>query len=185
MALYLYDMDAEKKKATLWERLAYFFMLPNTVFPFFPIIDYIQFRRSYYDKDPITIYQKGVLWMLRGAIHLILYRVVYYYYTPAVDDVQGLAGVVLFIVSAYMLYLRVSGLFHLIIGLMCLFGFNLPETHKQYFLAFSFNDYWRRINIYWKDFMMKLFFYPVYMKTRSWGPTNALVFSTVIVFAFT
>ena len=85
-------------------------------FPFFPIIDYIQFRRSYYDRDAITIYQKGVLWMLRGAIHLILYRVVYYYYTPAVEDVEGLAGVVLFIVSAYMLYLRVSGLFHLIIG---------------------------------------------------------------------
>lgn len=185
IALYLYDMDAEKKKATIWERLAYFFMLPNTVFPFFPIIDYIQFRRSYYDKDDITIYQKGVLWMLRGAIHLILYRVVYYYYTPAVEDVEGLAGVLLFIVSAYMLYLRVSGLFHLIIGLMCLFGFNLPETHKQYFLASSFNDYWRRINIYWKDFMMKLFFYPMYMKTRSWGPVNALVFSTVVVFFFT
>ena len=123
--------------------------------------------------------------MLRGAIHLILYRVVYYYYTPAVEEIEGLGGVVLFIVSAYMLYLRVSGLFHLIIGIMCLFGFNLPETHKHYFLASSFNDYWRRINIYWKDFMMKLFFYPVYMKCRNWGPINALVFSTVVVFAFT
>ena len=185
LALYLYDMDNEKKKATLWERLAYFFMLPNTVFPFYPIVDYIIFRRSYYNKDAITIYQKGVLWMLRGAIHLILYRVVYYYYTPAVEEVQGLEGVILFIISAYMLYLRVSGLFHLIIGIMCLFGFNLPETHKHYFLASSFNDYWRRINIYWKDFMMKLFFYPVYMRTRNWGPVNALVFSTLIVFAFT
>jgi len=185
IALYLYDMDNEKKKATLWERLAYFFMLPNTVFPFYPIVDYIIFRRSYYNRDAITIYQKGVLWMLRGAIHLILYRLVYYYYTPVVEEIQGLGGVVLFIVSAYMLYLRVSGLFHLIIGLMCLFGFNLPETHKHYFLASSFNDYWRRINIYWKDFMMKLFFYPVYMRTRSWGPVNALVFSTIIVFAFT
>ena len=185
LALYLYDMDSEKKKATLWERLAYFFMLPNTVFPFYPIVDYILFRRSYYNKDAIFIYQKGVLWMLRGAIHLILYRVVYYYYTPAVEEIEGLGGVVLFIVSAYMLYLRVSGLFHLIIGIMCLFGFNLPETHKHYFLASSFNDYWRRINIYWKDFMMKLFFYPVYMKCRNWGPVNALVFSTVVVFAFT
>ena len=172
LALYLYDMDNEKKKATLWERLAYFFMLPNVVFPFYPIVDYILFKRSFYNKDAISIYQKGVLWMLRGAIHLILYRVVYYYYTPAVEDIQGLGGVVLFIVSAYMLYLRVSGLFHLIIGIMCLFGFNLPETHKHYFLASSFNDYWRRINIYWKDFMMKLFFYPVYMKTRNWGPVK-------------
>ena len=185
LALYLYDMDSEKKKASIWERLAYFFMLPNTVFPFFPIVDYIIFRRSYYNKDAISIYQKGVLWMLRGAIHLILYRLVYYYFTPAVEDVQGLSGVLLFITSAYLLYLRVSGLFHLIIGIMCLFGFNLPETHKHYFLASSFNDYWRRINIYWKDFMMKLFFYPIFMKTRSWGTTNALVFSTLLVFLFT
>ena len=185
LALYLYDMDNEKKRASLWERLAYFFMLPNTVFPFFPIVDYIQFRRSYYDRDAIEIYQKGVLWMLRGAVHLILYRVVYYYFTPAVEEVAGLGGVVLFIVSAYLLYLRVSGLFHLIVGILCLFGFNLPETHKQYFLASGFNDYWRRINIYWKDFMMKLFFYPLYMKTRHWGATTALVFSTLVVFVCT
>ncbi len=185
MALYLYDMRSEKKPATLFERLSYFFQLPNIVFPFYPIVDYITFRRTYYDRDAYEIYQKGVLWMLRGVVHLLMYRVVYYYFTPAVEEVQGLGGVVLFIVSAYLLYLRVSGLFHLIIGLMCLFGFNLPETHKRYFLASSFNDYWRRINIYWKDFMMKLFFYPVYMRVRHWGNIPALVFSTVIVFACT
>lgn len=32
---------------------------------------------------------------------------------------------------------------------------------------------------------MKMFFYPIYMKTRHWGPTNALVFSTLLVFVFT
>ncbi len=185
VALYLYDMRNEKKEATVWERLCYFFMLPNIVFPFFPIVDYINYRRTYYNKDDYTIYQKGVLWMLRGAIHLILYRLVYYYFTPAVEEITTLAGVVLFIVSAYLLYLRVSGLFHLIIGILCLFGFNLPETHKQYFLAHSFNDYWRRINIYWKDFMMKMFFYPLYMKMRHWGATTALVVSTLLVFFFT
>ena len=185
LALYLYDMDHLKVKPSPWQRIAYFFMLPNIVFPFFPIVDYIHFQRSYYNTDPITIYQKGVLWMLRGAIHLILYRIVYLYFTPAIEDIQGLGGVLLFIVSAYLLYLRISGLFHLIIGMLCLFGFNLPETHKHYFLASSFNDYWRRINIYWKDFMMKLFFYPVYMKTRHWGSTRALVFSTLVVFACT
>ena len=185
VALYLYDLKNEKKKATVWERLCYFFMLPNIVFPFFPIVDYINYRRTYYNEDSYSIYQKGVLWMLRGAIHLILYRVVYYFFTPALEEIHDLGGVILFIVSAYLLYLRVSGLFHLIIGIMCLFGFNLPETHKQYFLASSFNDYWRRINIYWKDFMMKLFFYPLYMKTRHWGATTALVFSTLVVFVCT
>ena len=185
IVLYMYDMRNEKKPATLWERLCYFFMLPNIIFPFFPIVDYITYRRTYYDKDPYTIYQKGVLWMLRGSIHLILYRIVYYHMSPAIEDVQTLGGVVLFIVSSYLLYLRISGLFHLIVGMLCLFGFNLPETHKLYFLASGFNDYWRRINIYWKDFMMKIFFYPIYMKTRSWGATPALVFSTLLVFFFT
>ena len=185
LVLYLYDVGNEKKKATLWERLCYFFMLPNVIFPFYPIVDYITYRRTYYNKDAYTIYQKGVLWMMRGAIHLLLYRIVYYHMSPAIEDIQNIGGVVLFITSSYLLYLRISGLFHFIIGLMCLFGFNLPETHKLYFLASGFNDYWRRINIYWKDFMMKIFFYPIYMKTRDWGSTPALVFSTLVVFLCT
>ena len=185
LVLYIYDVGNEKKKANLWERLCYFFMLPNVIFPFYPIVDYITYRRTYYNKDAYTIYQKGVLWMLRGAIHLILYRIVYYHMSPAIEDIQNIGGVVLFITSSYLLYLRISGLFHFIIGLMCMFGFNLPETHKLYFLASGFNDYWRRINIYWKDFMMKIFFYPIFMKTRAWGGTTALVFSTLVVFLFT
>lgn len=32
---------------------------------------------------------------------------------------------------------------------------------------------------------MKIFFYPIYMKTRNWGGTAALVFSTLVVFFFT
>ncbi|MBX2822909.1 MAG: hypothetical protein KTR29_24635 [Rhodothermaceae bacterium] len=185
LVLYIYDVGNEKKKANIWERLCYFFMLPNVIFPFYPIVDYITYRRTYYNKDAYTIYQKGVLWMLRGAIHLIFYRIVYYHMSPAIEDIQNIGGVVLFITSSYLLYLRISGLFHFIIGLMCMFGFNLPETHKLYFLASGFNDYWRRINIYWKDFMMKIFFYPIFMKTRNWGGTTALVFSTLVVFLFT
>ena len=185
LAIYLYDVRNEKTKASLWERLCYFFMLPNVLFPFFPIVDYLTFRKTYYNSEPYTIYQKGILWMLRGMIHLLLYRLVYYHLSPAVEDIRDIGGVVLFITSSYLLYLRISGLFHFIIGLMCMFGFNLPETHRHYFLASGFNDFWRRINIYWKDFMMKLFFYPVYMKVRHWGATTALVFSTMTVFIAT
>jgi len=63
-------------------------------------------------------------------------------------------------VSTFLLYLRISGQFHLVIGMLYLFGFRLPETHHRYLLASSFTDFWRRINIYWKDFMMKLVYYP-------------------------
>jgi len=66
-----------------------------------------------------------------------------------------------------------------------LFGLKLPETHHNYLLATGFTDYWRRINIYWKDFMMKIFFYPVYFRIKGWGPVVALVVSTLVVFVLT
>ncbi len=182
LAIYLYDLRHEKRPASLWERLSYFFMLPNICFLLFPVVDYQTFRRTYYDSEAAPIYQKGVLWMFRGVVHLLLYRLIYYHLIPNPLEVASLGGVVQSMLTTYLLYLRISGQFHMIIGIMCLFGFNLPETHHLYFLASSFNDYWRRINIYWKDFMMKLFYYPSLMQLRRWGMTAALVGATLVVF---
>ena len=182
LVVYLYDLRHEKKPATIWERLSYFFMLPNVCLLLFPVVDYQTFRRTYYDSDPLPIYQKGVLWMYRGIVHLLLYRLVYHHFTLAPSEVVGLGGVIQSMLATYLLYLRISGQFHLIIGIMCLFGFNLPETHHLYYLASSFNDYWRRINIYWKDFMMKIFYYPSFMRMRQWGTLPALAGATLVVF---
>lgn len=183
LIIYLYDLRHEKTPASIWERLSYFFMLPNVCFLLFPVVDYQTFRRTHYDtENATTVYQKGVLWMYRGVVHLLLYRLVYYYLLPAPSDVEALGGVLQSMLTTYLLYLRISGQFHLIIGILCLFGFNLPETHRLYFLASSFNDYWRRINIYWKDFMMKIFYFPVLMPLRRWGMTTALVGATAGVF---
>ncbi len=185
LMLYLYDLRHERKPATVWERLSYFFLLPNVCFLLFPVVDYQTFRRTYYDKDAAEIYQKGVLWIFRGVTHLILYRLVYYYFVTSPSEVQTLGQVVQYMVATYLLYLRISGQFHLIIGILALFGFNLPETHHLYYLASSFNDYWRRINIYWKDFMMKLFYYPSFMRLRKLGMTTGLVLATLVVFVGT
>lgn len=75
LIIYLYELQHEKTPATIWERLSYFFLLPNACFLFFPVIDYQRFRRTYYDTDAASIYQKGVFWMLRGMTHLLLYRI--------------------------------------------------------------------------------------------------------------
>lgn len=185
LAIYLYDIRNEKTPATFSQRLAYFLMLPNVVFPFYPIVDYSTFKRTYYNQNDFDIYQKGLAWIVRGIVHLLLYRYIYYNWTPAFSQINDLGSVVQFVLSAYLLYLRISGQFHLIIGIMCLFGYNLPETHNNYFFAKGFNDYWRRINIYWKDFMMKMFFYPIYMRFRKLGPVGGLVATTAVVFVFT
>jgi len=185
LIVYVYDRRHDPQPATAASTLAYFFMLPNVAFPFFPVVDYRTFRRTHYDRDDAEIYQTGIAWMLRGAFHLILYRVVYYYLTLSPSEVANTGQLVQFVVTNYLLYLRVSGAFHLIVGVLHLFGFNLPPTNNLWLLAAGFTDYWRRINIYWKDFMMKVVYYPAFFSLRRLGPTTALVLATASVFVAT
>jgi hypothetical protein len=185
LIIYLYDLRHDKGPVNISRTLSYFFLLPNVVFPFFPVVDYKTFQRTYYDDEHHRIYQRGVQWILRGITHLLLYRYVNYYLILAPESVVSTSDLIQFLVSNYLLYLRISGQFHLIVGMLQLFGFNLPETHHRYYLASSFNDFWRRINIYWKDFMMKVFYYPAYFRLRKWGTTTALVLSTLFVFLVT
>ena len=185
LIVYAYDVRNAKDKVPAKWSLAYFFLLPNVVFPLFPVIDFATFRRTYYDREASGIYQRGVDWMVRGVVHLVLYRLVYQHFTIAPSDVATGAQLVQYMTSTFLLYLRVSGTFHFIIGMLHLFGFRLPETHRFFYLASSFTDFWRRINIYWKDFMMKLVFYPVYFPLRKRGETTALVVGTLSVFFIT
>jgi hypothetical protein len=185
LMVYAYDVRNSKDKVPVKWSLAYFFLMPNVVFPLFPVVDFATFRRTYYDREAVDIYQRGIDWMARGLIHLVLYRVVYQHLTIAPEEVTTGAQLVQYMSSTFLLYLRVSGTFHFIVGILHLFGFRLPETHRFFYLASTFTDFWRRINIYWKDFMMKLVFYPVYFPLRKRGETTALLVGTLSVFLIT
>src|SRR3546814_1189803 len=149
LIVYLYYMRQEK--ASFARSVSYFFMLPNVCFPMFPVFRSKGFRRSYYDIDEHRIYQIGVDWMVRGILHLILYRIIYYYWTIGPAEVIDPDTLTQYLVTNFLLYLRISGDFHLITGMLHLFGFNLTPTHHHYCLSSSFTDFWRRINIYWRS----------------------------------
>lgn len=188
LAIYLHTLSTSTPRTPtggLAARLAYFFMLPGVAFPLFPIIDYQTFLRTYFDRDAREIYDQGMSWITRGLVHLLLYRLVYQGMLLDPVDVTRLSDVVQLVLGTFLLYLRVSGQFHLIVGILHLFGFRLPETHKLYYLATSFTDLWRRINIYWTEFMTKLVFYPTYFRVKGRGAVSALVISTVAVFVIT
>ena len=185
LIVYFYDLRHDTTPVSPVRTLSYFFMLPNACFPLFPVVDYKAFRRNYFDDDAYRTYQVGVDWMVRGVIHLILYRFIYYHVTLAPSEVTGPAQLIQYLVANFLLYLRVSGLFHLVVGMLYLFGFRLPETHNRYLLASSFTDFWRRINIYWKDFMQRVFYYPAVFRLRKLGTTKAMVLATLYVFALT
>ncbi len=185
LILYFRAVDSGKTEKGVWGALAYFFMLPNVAFPLFPVVDYQTFHRTYFDRDSQAIYEQGMLWIARGLVHLVLYRAVYYYVIIDPRDVLMLSDLVQYMLGTLLLYLKVSGQFHMIVGVLHLFGFRLPETHKLYYLSHSFTELWRRINIYWTEFMMKVFFYPTYFRVKHIGPTRALVVSTIVVFIAT
>jgi hypothetical protein len=185
LIVYLYDLSHARQSPSLPSALAYFFMLPNLTFPLFPVIDFRTFEQTYYDAEQWAIYQRGVSWIVRGMVHLVLYRVVYYYLTLDARDVHSGADLVQYIVMTFMLYLRVSGQFHVVVGMLHLFGFHLPETNHRYLLSSSFIDLWRRSNIYWKNFVMKLFYYPMFFRLRRWGNVRAITGAMVVVFVAT
>jgi hypothetical protein len=185
MALYLHALRHAERRPTWTQTLAYFFMLPNACFPLFPVVDHGTFVKNYYDADAAGIYQTGLKWITRGLVHLLLYRLVYLHLTVDPTGIEHLGQFLQHLLSTFLLYLRVSGQFHLAVGVLHLFGFRLPETHKLYYLASSFTDFWRRINIYWKDFMMKLVYYPSFFRFRRLGERTAMVSATVIVFLLT
>jgi hypothetical protein len=100
------------------------------------------------------------------------------------EALNGL-GAARYMIATYLLYLKISGLFHLIVGLLHMFGFGLAETHHLYLFSSSFTDFWRRINIYWKDFIQKLVFNPVYFALRKLGDTWAITWATLVAFTAT
>jgi hypothetical protein len=197
MIIYMYDLRNDEKAralgknlpgadASIWARISYFFLLPNVCFLLFPVIDYRTYRRTYYDAEPTLIYQKGIWWIALGLAYLLAYRFVYHYLVLAPEQVDSLKGVVRFMVGSYLVYLRVVGQFHLVIGLLCLFGFNLPPAHRFFLLAAGFTDFWRRTRIDWKDFMIKVVYFPASVPLqRRWGTKPALVMATIGVFTAT
>jgi hypothetical protein len=185
LIVYMYDLKHSKKPTTITSTLAYFFLLPNVVFPLFPVVDYATFRRTYFNEEQHQIFQRGVQWILWGVFQLIAYRFVNYYVVIAVEDVSNAFDLARYVISNYLIYIRVSGQFFIIIGILHLFGFGLPRTHDRYFLASSFTDLWRRNNIYWKDFMQKVFYMPAYFKLGKLGTISRLVVATALVLALT
>jgi D-alanyl-lipoteichoic acid acyltransferase DltB (MBOAT superfamily) len=182
----LYDLAHSRDEPSFTQVASYFLMLPNVCFPLFPVVDFKTFLKTYYNAPAADIYGKGVRWMMIGAVHILLYRLLSTYVSINPDQFHHIHGVVdkiRFVASDYLLYLHVSGRFHLAIGMLHLFGFNLPRTQNRYYLASSFTDLWRRINIYWTNFMQKLVYYPVatQCRRRKLSPIAGVIVASVAV----
>jgi D-alanyl-lipoteichoic acid acyltransferase DltB (MBOAT superfamily) len=182
LIILLYELKHIKKPEKLVDVLSYFFMLPNYCFPLFPVIDYRTMQRGHFASEVHSMQRRGLQMMFRGTLHLLCYRIVYHELLIPAAGVHDPVSLLAHLVCNYLLYLQVSGQFHMACGILHLFGFQLPDTHHNYLLATSFTDYWRRINIYWKDFMVRVFFNPVVFRLKRWPQPAALAAATMVVF---
>lgn len=177
--------DRQPDRPPAVSAVAYFFLLPNVAFPLFPIVDYATFCRTYYNAPAWRIYQRGIQWMVWGVLHLLVFRAINYYGVLSPVQVETTGDLMRYMVSNYLFIIKLSGQFHLVVGLLHLFGFNLPRIMDRYFLATSFTDYWRRVNVYWKEFIQKVFYYPLYFKLHRLDDTKKLLVATGFGFLVT
>lgn len=186
LLIWVHDLKHLDGPPRFKEYLAYFFLLPNWGCLLFPVVDFQTQRRSFLARDHHLIAQQGVFWMARGVVHLLLYDLVYYR-MPSADPatVTSLAQLLLVMGATFLLYLRLSGTFHFVVGALHLFGYDLPETHRRWLLADSIADFWRRINVYWRDFMIQRVWLPVWFRLRRSGERRARIVATLAVFAAT
>jgi hypothetical protein len=185
MIIFLYELKHAKRPESPVDALSYFFLLPNYCFLHFPVVDYRTLQRGFFADEVHATQRAGLRMMFRGTAHLLLYRLVYHELLITPDDVRGPLDLAAYLACNYLLYLRVSGQFHVACGVLHLFGYQLPETHRHYLIATGFTDYWRRINIYWKDFMVRVVFNPVVFRLKWWPQPAALAAATAVVFAAT
>jgi alginate O-acetyltransferase complex protein AlgI len=185
MILYLYEIKHVTKPEPLVDTLGYFFLLPNYAFKLFPVVDYRTLQRSHFAADIHETQATGLRMIFNGLVQLLAYRVVYQELLIPAEEVHSPATLLAFLACNYLLYLRVSGQFHVACGMLHLFGYQLPTTHHHYLLATGFTDYWRRINIYWKDFMIRVVFNPVAFRLKRKPRWVTLSVATTAVFVAT
>ncbi|HTL82081.1 MAG TPA: hypothetical protein VL651_10270, partial [Bacteroidia bacterium] len=182
-ALVLYEHKYAKEKPTFIEDLSYLFLLPNLALPLFPVIDYKTFLRNHTPSDRVAI-NKGIERISLAILQLLIYRFFYTFITPPLSTVHDAGSTLLYITSSYAGIMHFTGLLWLGVGCLGLLGFDLPFIFNNVFLVDSFSDIWRRINIYWKDFITKLVYFPVYFLLRKKIKQSVLI-TVLITFIFT
>ncbi len=185
MMIYLYEIKHVDRPEPIVDTLGYFFLLPNYCFLHFPVVDYRTLNRSFCSTEIHATQRTGLRMIFNGLIHLLAYRLVYHDLLITPDQVHSPATLAGFVVANYLLYLQVSGQFHLACGMLHLFGYQLPTTHHHYLLASGFTDYWRRVNIYWKDFMVRVVFNPLAFRWKRRPQWQTLSAATSAVFVTT
>lgn len=76
-------------------------------------------------------------------------------------------------------YFLLAGLSHLKVGLWRILGYDLEPNFNWPFLSTNLLEFWRRFNLYLRDFYLEIFYYPVFLRLRirPWLRTTIAIFA--------
>jgi hypothetical protein len=180
---FLYDRHHERERPPVGLAAVYFFLPPNVCFPVFPVVDFGALRRGWSPAAGPDVHQEGVERIVRGLLQLLAYRLVYQLAVIPIEVVDDSVSAVRHLVTNVFLIVRIMGMFHVSVGILHLFGFRLPPTTHLPFLSPGFAEFWRRANVYWRDFVVKVFFYPLYFRLKGRGRRTAQSLAILGTFA--
>jgi len=181
---FLYHDKQQFRHNSVPLKLSYFLMLPNLVFLLFPIVDFRTYVESYYRTPSIQLYRKGIYRLSVGVLLLLAHRILYYYFSVDPNDVSTVPQLLHFVAISYLLIIQVVGIFITCTGWLTLFGFDLPTVFENFFFATGFSNLWRRINHYWRDFIIKVFYFPLFFRIRKIGHYKAMIVAGLTAFFF-
>jgi hypothetical protein len=165
LILYSYERKVETAPAALSLQVTYLLQPLNLVFYLFPIIDYRAWTSQFRSTSDEELYRTSFRRILLGVGQLITYRIFYALQPPATSITDNWSLMVYTIIN-YLLILQMIGSFHVIIGICGLFGYSLPPIFNNAFFISRFTSVWRKLNIYWKDFITRILYYGIYFKVR-------------------
>ncbi|MGZ3882982.1 MAG: hypothetical protein ACXVP0_15360 [Bacteroidia bacterium] len=180
--LLMYEVKYNPPSANSWFHLGYFFIFPNLAFLFFPIVDNKFFVKSFLNRPYREIYKRGLFYLLFGMFQITVYKVIHDHFLVQHTE-HTIWSLLRFTFVNYFMILKITGILTIAFGFLVIFGFNLPPLFGNFFLAPSFTDYWRRANIYWREFVIKIVYYPLYFRLKKKIPQPIFV-CVIIAFTF-
>ena len=161
---FYYESKHGLLKSGFWMDLAYFLIPANLCFTFFAIIDPLKFSTSYKGFDA---FDSGLKRIAYGLGLVLLYRFISNLFPASYEDVNNFSTLIHYAASKYSLVLNVAGIILAGAGTLNLFGFELASLFGNFLLASSFTELWRKINTNWRDFVVRVFYYPLYFKFKN------------------
>jgi hypothetical protein len=165
LILYSYERKVATEPVPLSLQITYLFQPLNLVFYLFPILDYRTWTSQFRSCSDDELYEISLRRILLGTGQLITYRILYAL-QPPVTSITDNWSLIVYTVINYLLILQMIGSFHVIIGICGLFGYSLPPIFNNAFFISGFTSVWRKLNVYWKDFITRILYYRIYFKVR-------------------